>query len=271
MNDSKDKKRLIYQVSIGNSRLYDFCVDSVAKYCKRYGLDHVVQREQKLCICPDPKSPGRSFQSWNKPGLKPGLVIYEKENAFDLLGQYDQIAIVDSDVYIRETAPLIFDELPEEYDFGGVVERHLPITDQYRKKILAYSRGQYGNLKDVDWKWCPTSGAEFINMGIMLLNNSFKKHLGGQSAKEFLARKEFKKFIDGEGNWRWSSDQTLSNYFIKKYNVKVKHLDWKWNALYRGIHDHKLPEAHFVHFFLKDHLPNKGEDINLLRRVISTP
>ena len=39
------------------------------------------------------------------------LPIYEKENAFDYFDDYDQIAIIDADIYIRDTAPNIFNEL----------------------------------------------------------------------------------------------------------------------------------------------------------------
>ena len=105
-------------------------------------------------------------------------------------------------------------------------------------------------------------------MGVMVLNGVFKEFLNGQTAKEFLMRKEFKKFIDGDGNLKWSTDQSLINYGLKKYNVPTKHLDWRWNALYRGIEDKHLKDAQFIHFFLKDHLPNKGEDVAMLKKII---
>lgn len=256
-----NKKRLIYQVYIGSSKLHEFCIESVSKYCKKYNIDHIVQREQKLCICPDTKTSGRSLAAWNKPGLKPGLIILEKENAFDLLNQYDQIAIIDADVYIRDSAENIFNELSEEYDFGAVAEREMPLTPQYQQKIFRYSKGQYENLTDVDWKWNPKLGAEFFNMGVMILNNSFKKYLKNQSAREFLARKEFKKFIDGVGHYKFSTDQTLLNYFIKKENIKVKHLDWKWNAMYLAVSSEKLIRAQFIHVFNRTNIPHQGENI----------
>jgi len=98
-------------------------------------------------------------------------------------------------------------------------------------------------------------------MGLMVMNKSFSSYLGGLSAKEWITQPKFQGFIDGRGKWKWSTDQTLLNYFVKKAGMKVKHLDWRWNALYKGILDNKLSEAHFIHFFLKDHLPSKGEHI----------
>lgn len=42
------------------------------------------------------------------------LPIYEKENAFDYLDDYDQIAIIDADIYIRPDAPNIFEDFGTE-------------------------------------------------------------------------------------------------------------------------------------------------------------
>lgn len=261
---------MIYQVCLGksrNSKLYQFCMESVENYCKNYGIDHIVQTEPILKIKPDIKVTNRSRESYEKHGGF--LPIYEKENAFDYLDRYDQIAIIDADIYIKYDTPNIFDELPSEYDFGAVIEREMPINDRYRKKILAYSQGQYRTLKDVEWNWSKSTGAEFFNMGLMIFNRSIKKYLNGETAKEFITRKEFKKFVDGMGNWKWSTDQTLLNYWVKKSGMTDKHLDWHWNSLYKGIKDEYIKDAYFVHFFLKDHLPYKGENIKELQKVLS--
>lgn len=255
---------LIYQVYIGKqSNLYDHCIESVSRYAKKHGFEHIVQREPILRILPDPKKSNRSKEASGRYGCLP---IYEKENAFDLLDQYDKIAIIDSDIWIRESTPNIFQELGD-YEFGAVLEREMPITDKYRNKITSYSKGQYGSLKDVDWDW-QNGIAKFYNMGLMVFTKELKKYLNGQSALEFIRRPEFERFVNGEGRWKWSTDQTLLNWWIKKEGVKTIDLNWKWNALYRGIHDSKIKEAHFVHFFLKDHLPQKGENINQLMKVV---
>ena len=99
-------------------------------------------------------------------------------------------------------------------------------------------------------------------MGLMVMNKSFAKYLKGQSPQQFLKRYEFQRFVDGLGSWKWSTDQTLLNWWIKKEKMKVKHLDWKFNALYTAIDD--ISEAHFIHFFLKDKLPQGGENIKQL-------
>jgi hypothetical protein len=260
-------KRIIYQVSVGKkSALYEHCIQSVADYCKRFGIDHQVQRMPILMIKPDPFTSGRSRESWEKHGGF--LPIFEKENAFTYLKSYDQVAIIDADVWIRPDAPNIFEEMHEKFDFAGVVEREMPVTEQYRQKILNYSQMQYGNIQ-LDWKWSKTHGAEFMNMGVMVMNKKIDQYLRGDTPQQFIRRPEFKPFVDGHGPWKWSTDQTLLNTWIKKEKMKVKNLDWKWNGLYKGIKDDKVKEAHFVHFFLKDLLPNKGENVEELMKNVA--
>lgn len=251
-------KTLIYQVKVGPNppAFYDTCISSVAAYCERFGIEHKVQTEPLLKI--RPLNSHRSEQAVERLGYLP---IYEKENAFNYLNDYDQICIVDSDIYIRDTAPNIFDELEEDTVFAGALEREMPLTQQYVTKIKNYTRGQYSPLKDVDWKWSPSHGAEFYNMGLMLFSNKIAQYLNGETPEQFIRRKEFERFVNGEGNWKWSTDQTLLNYWVKKTGMKTKNLDWKWNALFKAVKDDKLPQAHFIHFFLANNLPQKGKEI----------
>ena len=146
-------KKLIYQVYLGKrSKLYDQCTASVKEYAKRIGAEYVVQRTPILMIKPDIFQTNRSNESYMKYGGF--LPIYEKENAFTYLKTYDKIAVIDADVWIRpECNESIFDEVGDEYHFGAVVERDMPITEKYKQKISNYSRMQYGTIKNVDWKW----------------------------------------------------------------------------------------------------------------------
>jgi hypothetical protein len=267
-------KRLIYQVCLGEakkSKLYQHCIQSVADYCEKYGFDHIVQKSAKLRIKPDVFSTNRSKESYEKHGGF--LPIYEKENAFDYTDRYDQIAIVDADIYIRPTAPNIFDDFGTEESFGAVVEMDMPINAPYMAKIKNYSHMQYmtigSKMPDVQWRYDPHLGWEFMNMGLILLNcESFAKHLHGMTAKQFLEQHQFKDFIDGKGAWKWSTDQTLLNYWIRAHHVPYKKMDWKWNGLFSALQKGKIEEAHFVHFFLKDKLPNSGEDVESLMKQI---
>lgn len=263
-------KKLIYQVYVGSrSKLYNHCTASVERYAHSIGADYIIQRVPILRIRPDVFTTNRSKESYEKYGGY--LPIYEKENALSYLSDYDQVAIIDADVFVRPTSPDIFDEVGTDVDFGGVIERDMPLTPQYSSKVANYSRMQYGMPslnKLFDWK-CPKGrGADFYNMGIMVLNKSIQKYLGGQTPEQFLNRAEWKPFIDGMGAWKWSTDQTLLNVWVKKEQMKVKNLSFHWNGLFTGIENDDIKKAHFVHFFLKDKLPNRGENVEDLMRLV---
>ena len=207
----KNINRMIFQVAVGTqSKLYEHCIESVKNYCEKHDITHHVLTAPQLWIKPDPFNSGRSEESYMKYGGY--LPIYEKENAFNYIDDYDQIAIIDADIYIRPDAPNIFDEFSDDAAFGAVVERDMPIEDWYEKKIVNYSYMQYERLHDFGGiNFDPNElGYEFCNMGMILLNcQNFKPYLKGQSPKEFLMRSEFKDFVDGVGTWKWSTDQTL--------------------------------------------------------------
>jgi len=258
-------KRLIYQVCLGeqaNSKLYKFCIESVKDYCQVNGIDHFLQDYPLLRIAPDPFMSNRSKEATAKHGGF--LPIYEKENAFNYLNEYDEIAVIDADVYIRQGAANIFESMGDGA-FGAVVEREMPLTQEYLEKIVNYSRMQFTPLQDVDWKWQRT-GAHFANMGVMVFNKKLEPYLMGQDAKAFLNRYEFKRFVDGIGAWKWSTDQVLLNYWIKKNKIPFTSLPWKFNGLFTANRD--INACDFVHFFLKDKLPHKGEDVAGLLQMI---
>ena len=259
-------RRLVYQVYLGKqSNLYDFCTQSVKKYCDKHNIDYVVQTEPILKIMPDMKRTNR-----NKNGIiaQMGyLPIFEKENAFSYLTEYDQVAIIDSDIYIRENSPNIFEQV-DDCDFAGVLERSGPIKHSHKVKIRGYSNDMFKGMKDVTFDW-NDNGADFMNMGMMVLNRSLLKYLEGQTAEQFIRREEFRDFVDGIGLYKYSTDQVLLNYWLKKCGADVKHLEWKWNALYRAIDDNSIADAHFIHFFLKQQIkPGNGEDLSVVKKAL---
>ena len=260
-------KTLIYQVYTGKrSKLYDHCTESVKAYSKRIGADYQCQRQPILMIKPDPFMTNRSKESYEKYGGF--LPIYEKENAFTYLKSYDKIAIIDADVWVRpECNESIFDDAGDS-EFAGVIERDMPITKQYTSKLANYTRMQYSmNSLNNLFDWKHPAGANFYNMGIMVINKKISKYLNGETPHQFLRRPRFKPFVDGMGAWKWSTDQTLLNVWVKEENMKVTNLHWKWNGLYTA--NTKIKECNFVHFFLKDKLPNRGENVEELMKHVS--
>lgn len=261
-------KTLIYQVYTGRrSRLYDACTYSVAEYAERIGAEYIQQRQPILMIKPDVFQTNRGKDSYEKHGGF--LPIFEKENAFAYLSSYDKVAIIDADVYVRpQCSDSIFDEMDPQSSFAGVLERDMPLTKQYQAKIANYSQMQYGskNLAGLfNWE---SATANFYNMGIMVLDKSIGNYLNGDTPQQFLRRPRFKAFVDGIGPWKWSTDQTLLNVWIKEERMPVTNLSYKWNALYTAVHSEMIKDAHFIHFFLKDKLPHRGENIQELLATI---
>jgi hypothetical protein len=256
---------LIFQVDIGAScKLYKFCQKSVAAYAKSIGADHIVQTEAKLKIAPHPLRSGRSKEATAKHGGF--LPIFEKSQALSHLGDYDRIAIIDSDIWIRPGSPNIFDQLGNA-DFAAVRERDTPSDAQHRRKIKGYSR-IFKLIEGAGWDW-EDGVANFWNCGMMLIGNDFSKYLKGQTPKEFLSRPVFRDFIDGVGPFKWSTDQLLYNTWARRCGMAIKHLDYKWNCLYGASLPEKMKKAYFVHFYLSDHLPSKGENTKVLEEAIS--
>jgi hypothetical protein len=241
-------RRLVYQISLGETpAFYQDCIASVERYCDRLNVDHFIQTEPILKI-----QPVNSARSDN--ALRLGyLPIYEKENAFGYLDSYDQIAIIDADVFVRPHAPNLFDEL-RGATFAGALERDMPLTPAYLDKVQKYSKAQHGPLSDVDWLWDWRGCSAFFNMGVMLFSSKLADYMDGQTPKEFIQRKEFERFVNGEGDWKWSTDQTLLNYWIKKTGMLTRDLDWKWNGLFNAVHN--VDQAWFIHLFLSDKLSN---------------
>ena len=157
---------------------------------------------------PDVFASNRSTESYEKYGGY--LPIYEKENAFEFIDDYDQIAIVDADIYIRPDARNIFEEMAHSpVAFGAVAEREMDLQSWYQNKIINYSRMQYGTLHSNQLDFKPNElGFEFFNMGLMVINCAqFSGYLKGQTPKQFIQRMEFKDFVDGQGAWKWSTER----------------------------------------------------------------
>ena len=234
---------------VGEPRLlWQRCVASVAVYCQRFGFDHIVQREPVLKIVP------RDSQR-SPTALKDGILpIFEKFQSFALLHEFDEILVLDADVWIRPTAPNIFHAVAPVWDFGACVERQMPISPLYARKLDRYALGQYGD-----------KNAPFANMGVRIIRRSLLPHLKGQTPTEFIHRPEFAKYVNGEGAYRWQTEQTFLNDWLRECGANVFALDWKWNGLFGMLQPGRIDEAHFVHFLLSDHL--NGDDPETLLRT----
>jgi len=264
-------KKLIYQFAVGRqSKLYQHCIQSAKDYAEKVGADYHLLTEPKLRIVPDVFRTEREGKcgGWRNLGYLP---IFEKQNVFEFFDDYDQILYLDCDIYVRPEASNIFEELEPEYAFGGVCECDMPVNGAHMIKLKQYSYMQYGQVanKMTGWRFHDACGLEFFNMGMMLMNTAaLKPYLKGQTPRQFIERPEFKDMVDGVGYYKWSTDQTLMNYWLKKDNIPTKYLDWKYNGLFGSLWGDNIKECDFVHFYLKDKLPENGENIESLMAQI---
>jgi hypothetical protein len=265
-------KRAIYQVAVGpQSKLYKYCVASVKEYADKIGADHIVQTQPKLWIKPDPFTGQRSKESYEKYGGF--LPIFEKENVFEYFKDFDQVAVIDADIFIKPDAPDVFADISTDYHFAAQFERELPVNQRYSQQINKYSREQLTNsvCKQFDWDFDHPHGGEFFNSGMIVYNcKKMLEVLGNTTPKQFMQRSYFRDFIDGIGAFRWQTDQITLNYWARKDDLSIQHVDWKFNALFGALQQGKIAEAHFVHFFMRHKLPNNGENIDELAGAIAT-
>ena len=249
-------KCLVYQVSVGKpSSFYKYCNDTVRFYCKRYGIDYIIQERPILKVASKKSDVGLKKFKLNY------IPYYEKLNAFSYIHHYDKVCIIDSDIAIKYNSPNIFDEIDNRHDIAGVLERDLPASSQYINLIKKYGHGQYIKIKDemgIDFN---DRGPAYYNSGVLLFNKNILKYLNDDTPKQLIERDEFKRFVDEEGEWVHAGDQTPLNYWFYTERMKIKSLDWKWNALYMALNDNQLKQGNFIHFLLSNGLERKDEEI----------
>jgi len=237
-------KRLLFQVLIGERRpLWEKCVRSAAAYAARIGCVHQVQLEMVLKVMP--KKSQRSEGAVRLGGL-PNL---EKLNGLSYLHEFEQIALIDSDVYITDSAPNIFDCVPTDCDVAGVTERALPISPLYARKLDRYEQMQFAPVNGV--------GLPFLQCGVMVYNRSFQRFMP-DGPKAFWEQPSLERFINGEGGWRWQSEQCTLSWFLRANSVNVAALPIQFNWLYGALQPGRMHEGWFHHLFLSEHL--KGDD-----------
>ena len=243
--------RLIFQVYVGPfDPVFDVCTKSVAAYAERIGASYMILRQPTLRVMPGPAN--ERSEGATRLGYLP---IFEKMNAFDLLGRHDQVAVIDADVWVRGSVEeSVFDELEPGTAFGAVPENTLPLTREYATKVRAYAKAQYGHVPG--YPRAPGSPPEFMNMGVMVLDRA----IAGWG-RDLTHDPRSQPFIDGVGSWRWSTDQTLLNVALRRDRIPMTRLPWKWNALHGAIPPAESRRANFVHFFLRAHHDRPIEEL----------
>lgn len=281
------RKGLVYQVNVGSqSNLYDWCNNTVLQMVNRFNgayseeitLDYHCEKKPLLKIKPNPKRTNRSLEAVERLGYLP---IFEKQKSFDFFydgyhgNNYDFLIIIDSDICMFHKNlkamnlfhVMLHSELTkflnEDIEFAACYEANQPSLPWHQKKVQSYTKMQHGSFPFY------TEQFKFFQCGLMILSRkAICEKTYCDSAYEFVMREDFVDFVDGVGNFKWSTDQTLMNYWVKVDDLKTMELNWRMNGLYGALPNDKLQQAEGIHFFLKDKLPDRGENIETLKKEL---
>ncbi|MGA1530987.1 MAG: hypothetical protein ACO398_09625 [Kiritimatiellia bacterium] len=92
--------RALVIINIGQQESAELARDLMQRYCRREGYDFVELREPKLKIA--------------VPGVQYSFANLEKFQLYDVLGTYERVLRLDTDVLVSPLAPDVFREVPEE-------------------------------------------------------------------------------------------------------------------------------------------------------------
>ena len=130
---------------------------------------------------------------------------YRVAHIRDLLGCYDRILHLDTDMIINKNCPDIFDIVPE--NMIGAVREDVGTRQQDRQAQIIGIQREYG---DIGWR------DGYINEGTFL-----------------VSRQHRDVFLPHNGRYwtGWAGSQSQMSFNIHKFNFEVYDLGYKWNHM----------------------------------------
>lgn len=220
--DLKSQKNVCYWVQIGDAWYWKHTVPSLRRYCENHGIEFKVW-DKLDDFYATKKYPNKNMKFW----LQRFAII----NAF-ARSDYDNLLMVDLDMFFNQDAPNIFDLLKED----GVYQ-------QYAPNVM--KEAGHGTA---DW-----DGVEYGNGGLYLMNKSTARSLVPELVPEKVEP------VGDQKNFAWARVRAKVP-FIKienKWNYTIWSLD-KQNLADRFIQN----EIYFIHYgshnleVMKEHLKN---------------
>jgi len=177
-------------------------------YCVEHDLDLVCINSKKYAIEP--------CDHYN-------VLIYEKNQMYDLLQRYDRVFRVDIDMLIRGDCPDVFAMVPE--DSIGVVFEDVGSRLENRRTRIREIQKYFG--VNLDW----SSG--YFNAGMIVASR--------QHADAFLNDVEFlntvacgpnaPKYVHNGFEDFLLTDQSILNYNVRRNGHKIHPMDYRFNHL----------------------------------------
>lgn len=203
-------KNVIFVSSV-NQSFFEILHPHFISYCNKHNIDLIVNRTEKV-----------------KHTVRlPIKGMFERFQLYDLLEKYDRACYIDSDIYIKNNSPNIFDFVPTT-KLGIYCES----KDVNRDAFISHMKR---NLKIDD------NIPVYYNSGVLVAS---KIH------KQIFKLDKLNKFFDKPnivpGLW---PDQDYLNYYIHKHDVNVYNIGYKFNFLKsEEALKNKENEAYFIHF-----------------------
>lgn len=202
-------KNVIFVSSI-NQNFFDIVRPSFENYCKKHNLDLVINRQERV-----------------KHDVKMRVCgMFERFQIYDLLDKYERVCYVDSDIYIKNNSPNIFDIVPDK-KLGIYCES----VDINRDAFIGHLKSQFNLTDDIKL---------YYNSGVIVASKMHKPVFNVTMMNKF-----FKKPGIIVGGW---PDQDYINYYILRRDVSVYDIGYKFNYLYNDLKDTRLNLAYFIHF-----------------------
>lgn len=201
-------------VNIGLDNIAKLSIPFFRRYCNKYNIDLIIITEKKITVNND---------------LNP---VYEKLQAFDILEEYDRIAIVDLDIFITHNAPNIFNAVPIGF-VGGVYEDVAYININRFDKMRLDDRKT--NMEAyIGNKW--TYG--YINCGVLVVDRHNRDLVRYDNIYE--DSKNSGKFME----------QNILNARLVMENIKKISIDPKYNYIkhWAKREFYSSLEAYFIHY-----------------------
>ncbi|MEX2684035.1 MAG: hypothetical protein Q6373_020865 [Candidatus Sigynarchaeota archaeon] len=151
-------------------------------------------------------------------------ILFEKYQVYDVLGTYDRVLFLDTDILVTPHAPDIFNYVPFD-KIGGVFEDFGTELEHRRSLIVKVQEV----LGDVNW----VEG--FLNSGVFVVS---KLH------REVFHLYQKYGFYDG------CYEQTNTNWYMHKAGFPPVNIDWRFNFMgimriyYGPVHR----DAFFIHY-----------------------
>lgn len=221
-------KSCILIVAINREETLKYSSKTAKVFCEKFDHDLVIIKEPKYNI----DGPG----GYN-------YLTFEKNQIYDVLGDYDRVLRIDSDTIITPNCPDIFPDKPRK--FRGVREDVLSRKAD-RRRIIKKTQDGLGRVKG--WN------KGYLNSGVIMASKEHKEIFNIQPDR----------VVDAAPNLGSFKEQTYMNYRLQNLGFGVAAFHPRMNRM--SMFKNKVPfkEARILHYAG----PSYKEQVKLMKRDI---